>query len=128
MFCNLFQDLFFLVSKFTRHHPLPQSSKHWKKLFQPWMCSFWAVWLISYYFDHEFFHSSKFQKFFFKIARPDSLQNFMDMTKTIISIIVFQNQLTMFAGILLKTVWYLYILTMKMKTVSKQQKQTSVRW
>ena len=50
------------------------------------MCSFWAVWLISYYmyFDYEFFHSSKFQKFFFKIARPDILQNFMDMTKTMI--------------------------------------------
>ena len=48
------------------------------------MCSFWAVWLLSYYFDHEFSHSSKFQKFFFKIARPDSLQNFMDTTKTMI--------------------------------------------
>ena len=48
------------------------------------MCSFWAVWLISYCFDHEIFHSSKFQKFFFKIARPDSLQNPMDTTKTMI--------------------------------------------
>ena len=39
----------------------------------------------------------------------------------------FYNELTMFAGILLKTFWYLYKLTMKMKTVSKRQWQTSVR-
>ena len=35
--------------------------------------------------------------------------------------IVFPNRLTMFAGILLKTFYYLYRLTIKMETVSKRQ-------
>ena len=36
----------------------------------------------------------------------------------------FSCQLTMFAGIILKTFWYLFKLTVKMKTVSKWQYQT----